>query len=84
MEHSAFAALDNVQDDMIEYDSNIDEIVNDVPVFPNEIFSYIINLTLQSDVTMLRTINRVSKMFKELATTAMYDRCLHGPFTHLR
>ena len=23
----------------------IDEIVNDVPVFPNEIFSYIINLT---------------------------------------
>ena len=77
VEHSAFAALDNVQDDMIEYDSNIDEIVNDVPVFPNEIFSYIINLTLQSDVTMLRTINRVSKMFKELATTAMYDRCLH-------
>ena len=36
---------------MIEYDSNIDEIVNDVPVFPNEIFSYIINSTLQSDVT---------------------------------
>ena len=48
-----------------------------LPVFPNEIFSYIINLTLQSDVTMFRTINRVSKMFKELATTAMYDRCLH-------
>ena len=48
-----------------------------MPVFPNEIFLYIINLTLQSDVTMLRTINRVSKMFKELPTTAMYDRCLH-------
>ena len=58
---------------MIECDSNIDEIVNDVPVFPNEICSYIINLTLQSDVTMLRTINRVSKMFKELATTAMIN-----------
>ena len=38
VEHSAFAALDNVQDDMIEYDSNIDEIVNDVPVFPKRNF----------------------------------------------
>ena len=56
---------------MYQFSLNIDEIVNDVPVFPNEIFSYIINLTLQSDVTMLRTINRVSKMFKEVATTAM-------------
>ena len=50
---------------MIEYDGKIDEIVNDVPVFPKR------NLTLQSDVIMLRTINRVSKMFKESATTAM-------------
>ena len=39
--------------------------------------TYIINLTLQSNVTMLRTINRVSKLFKESATTAMYNRCLH-------
>ena len=53
--------IDSVHDDMIEYDGNIDEIVNDVPVFPKRNFvvgAYIINLTLQSDVTMLRTINR--------------------------
>ena len=59
---------------MIEYDGKIDEIINDVPVFPKRNFvagAYIIKLTLQSDVTMLRTINRVSKMFIELATAAM-------------
>ena len=77
VEYSAIAALDSGDDDRIECDGKIDESDNDVPVFPNEFFSYIINLTLQSNVTMLRTINRVSKLFKELATTAMYNRCLH-------
>ena len=59
---------------MIEYDGKIDVIVNNVTVFPKRNFvvgAYIIKLTLQSDVTMLRTINTVSKIFKELATTAM-------------
>ena len=46
VEHIAFAALYSVHDDRIEYDGKIDEIVNDVPVFPNELFSYIISLTL--------------------------------------
>ena len=53
--------IDSVHDDMIEYDGKIDEIVNVVPVFPKRNFvvrAYIIKLTLQSDVTMLRTINR--------------------------
>ena len=77
VEYSAIAALDSADDDRIECDGKIDESDNDVPVFPNEFFSYIINLTLQSNVTMLRTINRVSKLFKELATPAMYNRCLH-------
>ena len=77
VEYSAIAALDSGDDDRIECDGTIDESDNDVPVFPNEFFSYIINLTLQSNVTMLMTINRVSKLFKELATTAMYIRCLH-------
>ena len=55
-------------------DGDDHDLMSNLPLFPNEIFSHIILMTLACDFTMLGTINRVCVTFRELAAHHLTNR----------